>query len=527
MLGQTPNYNPVPWFWSDQYEIKLQIVGLSHGYDTIHIDGDPESGPFSVAYVREGTLLAVDSINHARRHMQARKMIGTPLDRMDGLMLIEPQFRTATADHLWSAAARLKRMIAFEVELASAEAEVGIVPVAAADAIRAAGEAEGLDAAAIYDAARDAGNPAIPFASAFTAHVTTMNKDAGRYVHFGATSQDVIDTAHMLALKATRDQMLLDLGRVAERLRALALDHAETPIAARTLLQQATPITFGAKAAHWLLAIRRSMAALDRLGQTDLLVQLAGASGTLAVLHPHGAPVRAGLARRLGLGDPHGNWQTAREPMLSIAATFVGAIQAAAKIAGDIQLLASTEIGELSEGLRAGGGGSSAMPHKRNPVDSLVPVAAAHVAGGLLASLTTAGIQEQERSPGRWHAEWTILPILSTLALASCDRLAELVENLAIDAPRMRANLDLLDGLLASEALSSALAGKLGRAEAKSLSSDLVARVRREGRHLREIAAGDPRVTDVLTLAELTAIFEYRDAVDAGAADARRIAGMS
>ncbi len=439
-------------------------------------------------------------------------------------MLLEPQFRTPDADHLWSAAARLQRMIAFEVELAASEAEHGLIPQPAADAIRRAGEAGGLDAQAIFEAARDAGNPAIPFASAFTAHVSSMNKEAGRHVHFGATSQDVIDTAHMLALKATRDHVMADLVRVATRLTALALEHAETPIAARTLLQQATPITFGVKAAHWLLAVRRSIAALDGLEGSDLLVQLAGASGTLAVLYPHGAAVRASLARRLGLGDPDGNWQTTREPLLAVASALVGAIQAAAKIAGDIQLLASTEIGELAEGLRSGGGGSSAMPHKRNPVDSLVPVAAAQMAGGLLASLAVTGTQEQERSPGRWHAEWTILPLVSTLAMAASDRLAELVENMSVDAARMRANLDLLNGLLASEALSSALASALGRAEAKSLSGELVARVRDDGRHLRDIAADEPRVTSVLSPEKLADIFEYREAIAAAAAEARRIA---
>ena len=447
---------------------------------------------------------------------------------MGGLtMLIEPQFRTSVSDQIWSARARLARMVAFEVELAATEADIGLIPQAAADAIRAASLADGLDATSIFEAARDAGNPAIPFASAFTAHVTALNKDAGRFVHFGATSQDVIDTAHMLALKATCDQVLKDLDRVKSSLTALAQRYAETPIAARTLLQQATPITFGAKAAHWLLAIRRSYASIDRLIETDLLVQLAGASGTLAVLNPHGSAVRAGLARRLGLADPLGNWQTTREPLLAIASALVGAMQSAAKIAGDIQLLASTEVGELAEGLRAGGGGSSAMPHKRNPVDSLVPIAAAHIGSGLLASLSASGIQEQERSPGRWHAEWTILPVVSTLALASADRLATLVETLTVDEARMRSNLDLLGGLLASEALSSALAAKLGRADAKALSGELVAKVRSEGRHLRDIALSDPRVSSALSPENLSDIFDYRDAIAAAATEAHRIAGLA
>jgi 3-carboxy-cis,cis-muconate cycloisomerase len=165
------------------------------------------------------------------------------------------------------------------------------------------------------------------------------------------------------------------------------------------LLQQATPITFGVKAAHWRAALIRARKSLEQVGDTCLLVQLAGASGTLAVLHPHGADVRAALARRLGLGDPGANWQTDRTPVLTLCAAFVGAVQAAAKIAGDIQLLASTEIGELAEGLRAGGGGSSAMPHKRNPVDSLAPVAALPILSGLLAALGQAGRRSRSAVP--------------------------------------------------------------------------------------------------------------------------------
>jgi 3-carboxy-cis,cis-muconate cycloisomerase len=439
-------------------------------------------------------------------------------------MLIEPQFRTDVADHIWSTQARLSRMIAFEVQLAGAEAECGLIPQAAAEAIRLAGDAEGLDASAIFEAARDAGNPAIPFASAFTAHVASLDAAASRYVHFGATSQDVIDTAHMLALKVTIDHLRADTTRATDRLRSLALAHAETPIAARTLLQQATPITFGAKAAHWLLGLRQTRRVLEESAAQSLVVQLAGASGTLAVLHPHGSDVRAKLAVRLGLGDPGGNWQTARAPLLTVASALVGVIQIAAKIAGDIQFLAATEVGEVCESLRSGGGGSSAMPHKRNPVDSLVPVAALPVASGLLAGLAASGAQEQERGPGRWHAEWTIMPLLTTLALASAARLADLLDGLAIDAARMRDNLERLDGLLASEALASALAEVIGRTDAKSLSGELVARVRDERRHLRDIAQSDPRVTNVLSAETLDGIFTYRAAIAAAAADARRIA---
>lgn len=438
-------------------------------------------------------------------------------------MLIEPQFRTDISYDIWSGKARLERMIAFEVELAAAEADCALIPQAAADGIRLAGEAEGLDAGAIFEAARNAGNPAIPFAAAFTAHVASLDKAASRHVHFGATSQDVIDTAHMLALKATLTHMAGDLARALDRLKDLALTHAETPIAARTLLQQATPITFGAKAAHWYLGLKTATSALDNAGERDLLVQLAGASGTLAVLHPHGAAVRARLADRLGLSDPKGNWQTARSPLVGISSAILGVVQMAAKIAGDVQFLGSTEVGEVAETLRAGGGGSSAMPHKRNPVDSLVPVAALPVISALVAALGAAGAQEQERSPGRWHAEWSVIPVLTTLALAAIEKLADLLEGLTVDEARMRANLDRLDGLLASEALSSALAEAIGRTEAKTLSGELVNKVRDERRHLRDIAAADSRVTSVLSSERLDAIFGYQDAIAAAAEDARRI----
>ena len=437
-------------------------------------------------------------------------------------MILEPQFRTSRSEHLWSSRARLARMIAFEVELAAAEAEVGLIPSSAAEAIRAAAGAEGLDAETIFLAARDAGNPAIPFAASFTAHVTSLDRDAGRYVHFGATSQDVIDTAMMLALAATVAAVRSDLARAIERLQQLASDHAATPIAARTLLQQATPITFGAKAADWCRGLTRAEARLEGLSAGDLVVQLAGASGTLAVLHPHGPAVRAGLARRLGLADPGGNWQTLRDPVLTVASALASTIALAGKIAGDLQFLAATEIGEVAEGLRAGGGGSSAMPHKRNPVDSLVPVAAAAIAPGLVAGLGAASQQEQERSPGRWHAEWVLLPLLSTLALASADRLAALLDGLTVDPSRMAENLDHLNGLLASEALSSALAKQLGRTEAKAISAELVERVRTGQGHLRAIAAADPRVTAVLTAADLADIFEFRAAIAAAEAEALR-----
>lgn len=438
-------------------------------------------------------------------------------------MIIEPQFRTPTADRLFSAEARIGRMVAFEVALAEAEAAIGLIPHEAATAIAKAARTLPLDADAIEAAAAQAGNPAIPLVAALTAAVASVDDQAAGHVHKGATSQDVLDTATMLAMRATVEAMEARLDPLIARLADLATTHARTPMAGRTLMQQATPITFGFKVATWRAGLVRARTRLAGLTEDVLAVQFGGATGTLATLGTSGPAVRAGLAQRLGLADPGTAWHGDRSRILDLAATFVALIGAAAKLARDVMLMMQTEVGELAE---RGAGGSSAMPHKRNPVAALIAPAALGPASGLLAAIAGGLAQEHERAIGGWHAEWIALPTIATLTLAAIDRTADLVDRLEVDADAMRANLDRLGGLLGSEALSAAIAETEGRTRARRLVDAAVERSRLEGRAFAAIVAEDPAIGAILG-DRVTAILAHRDAIEAAAAAALdQIAGM-
>ena len=438
-------------------------------------------------------------------------------------MIIEPQFRTPTADRLFSAEARIGRMVAFEVALAEAEAAIGLIPREAATAIATTARTVPLDAHAIEAAAAQAGNPAIPLVAALTAAVAAVDEQAAGHVHKGATSQDVLDTATMLAMRATVEAVEARLDPLLARLADLATTHARTPMAGRTLMQQATPITFGFKVANWRASFLRARMRLAGLTEDVLAVQFGGATGTLATLGTSGPAVRAGLALRLGLADPGTAWHGDRSRILDLAATFVALIGAAAKLARDVMLMMQTEVGELSE---RGAGGSSAMPHKQNPVAALIAPAALGPASGLLAAIAGGLAQEHERAIGGWHAEWIALPTIATLTLAAIDRTAELVDRLEVDAEAMRANLDRLGGLLASEALSAAIAETEGRTRARQLVDAAVTRSRGENRAFAAIVAEDPAIGAILG-DRVTAILTHRDAIEAAAAAALdQIAGM-
>lgn len=431
-------------------------------------------------------------------------------------MLTEPQFRSALGDRVWSGEARLARMAAFEAALAGAQAAAGLVPGAAAEVIDSVCAGTVADANTIYDAAREAGNPAIPFVNALTAAVGAVDGSAAGFVHYGATSQDLIDTAHMLALAEIADGLDDILAGVVADLRALALAHAETPMAARTLLQQAAPITFGLQAALWAVAVSRARARLGAVRREEMAVQLGGATGSLAVMSGRGAAIRADLGVRLGLADPGFCWHVVRDRVLGVAAALVGVVAAAAKVAGDVMLAMQSEVGELDS---AGRGGSSALPHKRNPVDSLLPAAALPVAAGHLAALAAAQAHPHQRAAGQWHAEWAVLPALSSLALAAGERLAELVAGLEVDSRRMAANLALTRGALAGEALAAALAGPLGRQAAHALVADLAAR----GGDFAAAARAEAQISAQLDDSSLADILSHRRPLAAAAAEARRL----
>jgi 3-carboxy-cis,cis-muconate cycloisomerase len=388
--------------------------------------------------------------------------------------LFGPLFTAASVSARTDDAAVLRALLDVEAALAGAEAEVGVIPPEAAKAIEAACDGE-YDVVALGEAAQSSGNPVVPLVRAIEAN---LPEAARPWVHHGATSQDVLDTALMLVAGRARGEILAALHTATDALATLAETHRHTLLAGRTLGQQALPTTFGLKAAGWLVALDTAAA---RLADAELAVQFGGAAGTLAALGDAGLPVGAAIARELGLAEPVLPWHTDRQRILELASALAGVAAALGKLALDVTLLAQSEVAEVAEGGK--GGGSSAMPHKRNPANAILIRSAALRAPGLLVTLYTAAAQqEHERATGGWHAEWEPLRDLLDVVGGAAARAANTVPSLRIDAERMRANLDASGGVLLSENVSKALAAKLGRSRAHDLVKDAVS----SGRPLRE-----------------------------------------
>jgi 3-carboxy-cis,cis-muconate cycloisomerase len=421
------------------------------------------------------------------------------MSSQDGSDLLGALFGDAeVADHL-SDRARLQAMLDVEVALAEAEAALGIVPAAAVEAIRAAARADRYDHGAIeVEAARD-GNLAIPLVRHLTRAVEAIDPTAARYVHWGATSQDIIDTGVVLQLQRAVPFIVRHLDRAAAAAGLHARRHVDTVMAGRTWLQQSTPVTFGVKAAGWLDALMRQRTALAAALEDVRVVQFGGASGTLAALGDQGLAVADRLAAQLGLAAPDIPWHAHRDRIARLACALGVACGTLGKIARDVALLAQTEVGEAAEGK---GGGSSAMPHKQNPVGASVALAAAVRAPGLVATLLAAMPQEHERGLGGWQAEWVTPPELVRLTAGASRAVASMLEDLVIDESRMRQNLERTQGLIASEAVTMALAAYVGRSEAHRLVEDAAQRAR-GGVTFADALAGNPAVTRHLTRADI------------------------
>lgn len=411
-----------------------------------------------------------------------------------------PMFSTPEMAAIFSPDAHVGRMLEFEAALAQAEAAAGVIPAEAAQAIAAACRVERFDVPALYRAAVPAGTLAIPLVRALTEQVAPEGRD---YVHWGATSQDVIDTAMVLQMRDGLSLLIARLLDVGDTCAALAEQHRRTLMPGRTLMQQALPITFGLKAARWLGMTTRQVARLDALRREVLVVQFGGAAGTLASLGADGTRVVELLAERLGLGVPDLPWHAERDRMAEIASALGVVAGAMAKIATDLVLLAQTEVGEVSEGAAPGKGGSSAMPQKRNPVDATFALAAARLAMGAVPVVLSGMAQEQERAVGGWQAEWEALPELFLSTASAVERVWQALSGLEVDAERMRGNLDMGGGLLLAESLTMALARRVGRPEAYRLVQAAVARVREEGTTLREAALADEQIRAVVTEDEI------------------------
>ena len=412
--------------------------------------------------------------------------------------LIESLATTEPLADLFSDQSVLQAMLDFESALARAEARVGVIPRSAANAIRKAAKAETFDIANLAVATLRAGTPGIPLAKALTDKVRTTDADAAGYVHWGATSQDVADTALVLLLKRAEPILSGDLVRLRRALKKLSQEHKQTVMLGRTLVQPAPPITFGLKAAGWAASVQRSKENLDSAFSPVLVLQLGGASGTLASLGKKGVDVARVLAGELKLGFPEAPWHTQREALATLMCACGVLTGSLGKIARDISLLMQAEIAEVAEPGGNGRGGSSTMPHKRNPIACTLTLAAAQRVPGLVASFLSGMVQEHERGAGGWQAEWpTVGSIIQATGLAVAS-MAEVAEGLTVNASRMRSNIEATHGAIFAERAMMLLGAKLGRDVAHKILQDALKKSTNEKRHLSEVLAKIPEVANHL-----------------------------
>ncbi|MFF5104118.1 3-carboxy-cis,cis-muconate cycloisomerase [Streptomyces sp. NPDC000134] len=408
--------------------------------------------------------------------------------------LLAPGWAGSPAADATGDRAYLRALLDAEAALTRAQVALGLAPEAAATAVTGAADPDRFDLLSLAERARGGGNPVIPLVADLT---KAVGEEYGPYVHRGATSQDIMDTATMLVAVRALDAVLADLARTERALAALAARHRDTAMPGRTLTQHAVPTTFGLKAAGWRSLV---LDARDRVTavRAHLPAQLGGAAGTLAAFGAYGAGDPTALpgayARELGLAEPALPWHTLRTPVADLAGCLAFTAGALGKIAADVLALGRTETGELAEG---SGGGSSAMPHKANPVRSTLIAAAARRAPQLAAVLYGSLAAEDERPAGAWHAEWEPLRDLLRLTGGAARDAAELTEGLRVRPEAMRAHLGLTHGLIVSERLSAELAPLLGRSRAKALLTGLAGRTYAEGRTLAELLAEVPELRDV------------------------------
>jgi 3-carboxy-cis,cis-muconate cycloisomerase len=422
--------------------------------------------------------------------------------------LMGPLFSSPGMRQVWSDRGRLQALLDFEAGLARAEAKVGVIPQRAAEVVSRLCRAESFDVEAIGRAGAESGNLAIPLVARLTALVAAKDRGAAGYVHWGATSQDAIDTGLVLQIRQGLGALEEDADRLVRALVGLAGRHAATPMVGRTWLQHAVPITFGLKVAGWLQATLRRRGQLRRAGHAALVVQLGGAAGTLAALGEKGPAVARALAAELALDVPELPWHAHRDRLADLGTALGVLVGTLGKIARDVSLLAQTEVGEASEAAASGRGGSSSMPHKRNPVACAVALSAAARAPGLVATLLAAMPQEHERGLGGWHAEWETLPELFLLTSGALERLAAALGGLLVAPERMRSNLEMSLGLVMSESVGMALAPFLGREGAHALVETACRRSMEEGRHLRDVLGEDAGVGAHLGREALQRLFD-------------------
>ena len=422
-----------------------------------------------------------------------------------------------------SAPLRLEGILAFEAALARALAEVGIVTPRHATIISECCVLGCIDADRVAREAPAAGNEAIPTIEQLRAVVARVDADAATYVHWGATSQDALDTALALSLR----ELLMDLerrvGELTRVLGSLAVRHADTVMVARTLMQQAAPTTFGFKVATWLDPFSRHCERIRAARDAVSILQLGGAVGTLAALGSSGPRVAELVAHDLGLGLAHVPWHAARDRVAEVAAVLGMVTESLGKIARDVALLSQSEIDEVREGGEPGLGRSSTLPQKRNPVGCAAVLASALRAPPLVATVLASMVNEHERGLGGWQAEWETLSTLGGLAGDALSRTTTMMRGLEVNETRMAANLDASRGFVFAEAVSFALIPRLGRDSALAVLRDAIHRATDRGTHLREELLQDPLVGMNFGAAEVTALFEAKRYLGCAPSIAREI----
>jgi 3-carboxy-cis,cis-muconate cycloisomerase len=417
-------------------------------------------------------------------------------------ILFRDAFGTPRMREIFSDGALIARYIEVEVALARAEARCGVIPQQAADAIAKESRLERIDFDHLREETDIVGYPILPLVHQLVA----MCGDAGRYVHWGATTQDIMDTANALQIRAALDLVDADIRELRGILAALAKKHRDTPMAGRTHLQQALPVTFGYKVAIWLAMFDRHQERLAQLRERVLVVSFAGAAGTLASLGTEGFAVQKALAEELKLGVPATTWHVARDGFaetVNLLALITGSL---GKIALDVMIMASTEFGELYEPFVKGRGASSTMPQKRNPISSCYIHAQVSVVRQHAAALMDAMIADHERSTGPWEIEWIVLPEAFCLMAGALKQSRFILEGLEVDAAQMRANIDLTGGLVMSEAVMMGLGKYIGREYAHDLVYDICRVAVKEKRPLLDLLCEHPEINRHLDRAALAAL---------------------
>ncbi|MDU8608759.1 3-carboxy-cis,cis-muconate cycloisomerase [Pseudomonas syringae group sp. 247E2] len=422
--------------------------------------------------------------------------------------LFDAYFMQPEMREIFSDEGRVQGMLDFEAALARAQARVGLIPPEVVADIELSCDARLFDFDALAIAIGSAGNSAIPLVKALGKQIAARSAEAERYVHMGATSQDVMDSGLILQLRRAIVLLERDLTLLADAMAEQAQRHAGTPLAGRTWLQQATPVTLGMKIAGWLGAVTRHRQRLNEIKPRLLCLQFGGASGSLAALGDQAFSVAEALAGELQLELPEQPWHTQRDRLVEFAGLLGLIAGSLGKLGRDVSLLMQTEVGEVFEPSAPGKGGSSTMPHKRNPVGAAVMISTATRAPGLVATMLAAMPQEHERSLGLWHAEWETLPELCCLVSGSLQQALQVLPGLQVDAERMASNLQSTKGLVLAEAVSIALSQRIGRDAAHHLVEQCCRRAVEQGAHLRQVLGENSQVSEQFSSDELDRLLD-------------------